>query len=212
MVGGEDQHYQAESLGISSYREGAGNQESSETTRKIYSISLASVAGTGLDGMGASSRSGEGITAVFEQAGTPDGNIIASKVFMLLEFTQKIEVRTGSVREKARTTGGVKSVQPPSSKEATPLSETPRCGELLKLSLESSAGNCGARSRLIAEPDANNVRDVTMDNPQGYCLSALWKHMAGSQRLNGCRSTMKDDQSRVGLRYSPAIRESVWIY
>ena len=43
MVGGEDQHYQAESLGLSSYREGAGNQESSETTRKVYSISLQSL-------------------------------------------------------------------------------------------------------------------------------------------------------------------------
>jgi len=46
--------------------------------------------------MGASSRSGERITAVFEQAGVND--IIASKCFMLLEFTQKIELRTGVVR------------------------------------------------------------------------------------------------------------------
>ena len=61
-------------------------------------MGLESISGTGLDGMGSSSRSGEGITAVFSGAGTEDGSIIASKVFMLLEFTQKIEVRTGSVR------------------------------------------------------------------------------------------------------------------
>ena len=96
MVEGEGQHYQAESLGISSYREGAGNAESADTTRRVFSISLSSVASTGLDGMGASSRSGEGITAVFEQAGVND--IIASKVFMVLEYTQKLELRTGVVR------------------------------------------------------------------------------------------------------------------
>jgi len=95
---GELQHYQAESLGISSYREGAGQAESAETTRKVFSVSLESISGTGLDGMGSSSRSGEGITCVFTGAGTEDGSIIASKCFMLLEFTQKIELRTGSVR------------------------------------------------------------------------------------------------------------------
>ena len=96
MVEGEGQHYQAESLGLSSYREGAGNAESADTTRKVFSISLSSVAGTGLDGMGASSRSGEGITAVFQEAGMND--IIASKCFMVLEYTMKLECRTGSIR------------------------------------------------------------------------------------------------------------------
>ena len=59
---------------------------------------------------------------------------------MLLEYTQKIEVRTGSVREKARTTGGVNSVQPPSPEEATPLGETAGCGELLRASSTTSLG------------------------------------------------------------------------
>ena len=95
---GELQHYQAEALGLSSYREGAGQAESADTTRKVFSVSLESISGTGLDGMGSSSRSGEGITCVFSGAGTEDGTIIASKCFMLLEFTQKIELRTGSVR------------------------------------------------------------------------------------------------------------------
>ena len=98
MIEGEGQHYQAESLGISSYREGAGNAESADTTRKVFSISLSSISGSGLDGMGASSRSGEGITVVMESAGSEDGSILPSKCFMLLEYLQKIELRTGSVR------------------------------------------------------------------------------------------------------------------
>ena len=36
--------------------------------------------------------------------------------------------------------------------------------------------------------------------------------MAGSHRLNGRGSPMKDDLSGGGSRYSRAIRESVWIY
>ena len=49
---GELQHYAAESLGISSYREGAGQAESADTVRKVFSVSLESISGTGLDGMG----------------------------------------------------------------------------------------------------------------------------------------------------------------
>ena len=47
-------------------------------------------------GMGASSRAGESIQAVFEHAGTD--TIYASKAYCLLQYTQKLEVRTGSVR------------------------------------------------------------------------------------------------------------------
>ena len=154
--------------------------------------------------------SGEGITAVFEQAGTPDGSIIASKCFMLLEYTQKIEVRTGSVREKARTTGGVKSVQPPSPEEATPLGETPCCGEPAKVDGTTPFGKPLGGSRLMAEPDGNNP-SIIWQSAGLPAVSVIWKDMLGSQRLNGCRSTMKDDQSRVGLRYSPAICESIWV-
>ena len=51
-----------------------------------------------LDGMGASSRSGEGITVVLNNAGTEDGTIIAEKIYCTLFYIQKLEVRTGSVR------------------------------------------------------------------------------------------------------------------
>ena len=54
------------------------------------------MSGLDLDGFGASSRAGEGITAVMQEAGV-DG-IIASKLYMVLEYTVKLEVRTGSVR------------------------------------------------------------------------------------------------------------------
>ena len=102
------------------------------------------------------SLSGEGITAVFEQAGTPDGQIIASKCFMLLEYTQKIEVRTGSVCEKARTTGGVKSVQPPSPEEATPLGETPYCGEPAKVDGTTPFGKPLGGTRVMTGSNGNN--------------------------------------------------------
>ena len=64
-----------------------------------------------------------------------------------------------STRGLLRVTGSVKSVKLPSPKEATPLGEVPCCGKLLKLSLESSVGNCGARSRLIAEPARRSAED-----------------------------------------------------
>ena len=71
---------------------------SEHTTRKVFSLTLEKVLNADLDGMGASSRSGEGITIVMNSAGTEDGSIIASKIFCTMMYTQKIEVRTGSVR------------------------------------------------------------------------------------------------------------------
>ena len=147
--------------------------------------------------------SGEGITAVFEQAGTPDGSIIASKCFMLLEYTQKIELRTGSVREKARTTGGVKSVQPPSPEEATPLGETPCCGEPAKVDGTTPFGKPLGGTRVMTGSNGNNP-SIMWQSAGLPAVSVIWKDMLGSQRLNGCRSAVMDDQSGAGLRYSPA--------
>ena len=118
MVEGEGQHYQAESLGISSYREGAGNAESAETTRKVFSISLSSVSGTGLDGMGASSR-----------------------------------------QLPRRETGGVKSVLPPSLKEATLFGEPAGCGDTLRASSTTPFSKEFGGTRLIAVPNGNKLED-----------------------------------------------------
>ena len=109
-----------------------------------------------------------------------------------------------------RPTGSVKSVQLPSPEEATPLGEAPCCGKLLKLDSTTPLLKKFGGTRLMAVPNGNNLSRY-MDNPQAYQLSPLWKDMLGSHRLNGCRSTMTDDQSGVGLRYSRAMRESVWV-
>ena len=134
-------------------------------------------------------------------------DIIASKVFMLLEYTQKIELRKIFVRR----TGSVKSVKLPSPEEATPLGEVPCCGKLLKLDSTTPFSKETGGTRVMTGSNGNNLSRY-MDNPQGYCLSALWKHMAGSQRLNGYPCAMMDDQSGARARYSPALCESIMIY
>ena len=96
---GELTYHQKMMQGIEVYREGAGQAPSADTTRALFAMNLEKVSGD-LDGMGASSRSGEGIQIVISSAGTEDGNLIASKAFCLLTYTQKIELRTGSVRTK----------------------------------------------------------------------------------------------------------------
>ena len=96
---GEITKSQKEMQGIEVYREGAGQAPSADTTRCIFGMNLEKVSGD-LDGMGASSRSGEGIQVVISNAGTEDGLIIASKAYCLLTYTSKIELRTGSVRQQ----------------------------------------------------------------------------------------------------------------
>ena len=95
---GEQKHYEQDALGLANFHEGTGQAESSNTTRKVFSISLESMSGTGLDAMGSSSRSGEGITISMPNCGTDSGTIKMSKIFLLLEHTVKMELRTGSVR------------------------------------------------------------------------------------------------------------------
>ena len=135
--------------------------------------------------MGSSSRSGEGVQAVFEQAGVND--IIASKCFMLLEYTQKIEIRTGSVREKARTRGPVKSrCISPSPEEATPLGETSCCGKLLKLDSTTPFSKESGGTRVMTGSNGNNLSRY-MGNPQGYCLIDFWKMLVLCKIVYGFR-------------------------
>ena len=153
------------------------------------------------------SLSGEGITAVFEQAGTPDGNIIASKVFMLLEYTQKIEVRKIFVR----TRGPVKSrCISPSPEGATPLGETVGCGKPAKVDGTTPFGKPLGGTRVMTEPNGNNP-SIMWQSAGLPATSVIWKDMLGSHRLNGCRSAMMDDQSGAGLRYSRAASETAWV-
>ena len=129
---------------------------------------------------------------------------------MLLEFTQKIEIRTGSVREKARTTGGVKSVQPPSPEEATPLGETPCCGNTAKVDGTTPFAKALGGTRVMTEPNGNNP-SIMWQSAGLPAVSVIWKDMLGSHRLNGCRSAMMDDQSGAGLRYSRSASETAWV-
>ena len=162
--------------------------------------------------MGSSSRSGEGITVSLPHCGTDSGTIKMSKIFLLLEHTVKMELRTGSVRKNPlRTRGSVKSVLLPSPEEATPLGETPCCGEPAKVDGTTPLGKPLGGSRLMAEPDGNNP-SIMWQSAGLPATCVIWKHMLGSQRLNGCRSAVMVDQTGAGSRYSPAAHESAWIY
>ena len=161
-------HYESDALGLASFHEGAGQAESSNTTRKVFSISLESISGTGLDAMGSSSR-------------------------------QQIP---------RRETGSVKSVLLPSREEATPLGETVGCGDVLRASSTTSFGKPCEGLRLIAG-QRNKLEDWTIRSvsPKGV----IEKPMVPVQRLQSCRSQMRDYSSRCGLRYSPAAHESAWV-
>ena len=157
--------------------------------------------------MGASSRSGEGITAVFEQAGSPDGSIIASKVFMLLEHTQKIEVRKIFVR----TRGPVKSrCISPSPEGATPLGETVGCGKPAKVDGTTPLGKPLGGSRLMAEPDGNNP-SIMWESAAEHLSALLRSLLVPVQRSLGCRSAVMDHSSGAGLRYDLTASETAWV-
>ena len=161
--------------------------------------------------MGASSRSGEGIAVVMESAGSEDGSILPSKCFMLLEYTQKIEIRTGSVRgEIARTTGGVKSVLPPSQVATKPLGETVGCGNTAKVDGTTPLAKALGGSRLIGEPDGHNP-SIMWQSAAEHLSALLRSLLVPVQRSQGCRSQMRDYSSRCGLRYDPISRETVEI-
>ena len=94
-------------------------------------------------------------------------DIIASKCFMLLEYTQKIELRKIFVRR----TGSVKSVKLPSPEEATPLGETPCCGKPAKVDGTISLGKLCERLRLMAGQRNN---PSICGTPQAYQLCPLF--------------------------------------
>ena len=149
---------------------------------------------------------------VLPNCGTDSGTIKMSKIFLLLEHTVKMELRTGSVRKNPlRTTGGVKSVQPPSPEEATPLGETPCCGEPAKVDGTISCPKGPERTRVMTGSNGNNP-SIMWQSAGLPAVSVIWKDMLGSQRLNGCRLAVMNDQFGARLRYSPAAHESAWIY
>ena len=123
---------------------------------------------------------------------------------MLLEFTQKIELRKIFVRTRA----GVKSVLPASPEGATPLGETVGCGKPAKVDGTISLGKLCERLRLMAG-QRKNLEDwiIRSVSPKG----ASEKPMVPFQRLQSCRSQMRDYSSRCGLRYDPAAFESLWV-
>ena len=82
-------------LGTSSYRSGFGQSESQDLTKKIFAMNLEKIS-CDLDGAGASSRSGESIQVIFKDLGTDQ--IFPVRAYMLIQYTQKLECRTGVIR------------------------------------------------------------------------------------------------------------------
>ena len=142
-------------------------------------------------------------------AGSEDGSILPTKCFMLLEYLQKIELRTGSVREEiVRTTGGVKSVLPPSQQVA---GDVACCGKPLKPEGTTPLPKGSGGTRVMTGSNGNNP-STRWQSAGLPAVSVIWKDMLGSQRLNGCRLAVMNDQFGARLRYSPAAPETAWIY
>ena len=123
-------------------------------------------------------------------------------------FSIDVICRKGSVN-CLRTRGSVKSVLLPSPEEATPLGETPCCGEPAKVDGTISLGKLCERLRLMA--GQRNNPSIMWQSAGLPAVSVIWKDMLGSQRLNGCRLAVMNDQFGARLRYSPAAHESAWI-
>ena len=92
---GELTYHEKQALGTTSYREGFGQAESHNLTKRMFAINLEKVSAD-LDGMGASARSGESIQVVFRNLGTD--SIFPARCYCLMQYTQKVQVRVGSVR------------------------------------------------------------------------------------------------------------------
>ena len=144
-------------------------------------------------------------------AGSEDGSILPSKVFMVLEYLQKIELRTGSVREEiVRTTGGVKSVLPPSQVATKPFGETVGCGNTAKVDGTTPFAKALGGSRLIGEPDGNNP-SIMWQSAAEHLSALLSSLLVPVQRTQGCRSQMRDFSSQCGLRFVPSASETAWV-
>ena len=84
--------------------------------------------------------------------------VCCSKIYLLLEHTVKMELRTGSVRkDPLRTRGSVKSVLLPSPEEATPLGEVPCCGKHLKLDSTTPFSKEFGGTRVMTGSKGNNL-------------------------------------------------------
>ena len=104
-------------------------------------------------------------------------DIIASKVFMLLEYTQKIELRKIFVRKR----GPVKSrCISPSPEEATPLGETVGCGKPAKVDGTTPLGKPLGGTRLMAEPNGNNP-SIMWQSAAYHLQCVIEKHMVNVQ-------------------------------
>ena len=146
-----------------------------------------------------------------ESAGSEDGSILPSKCFMLLEYLQKIELRTGSVREEiVRTTGSVKSVLLPSQVATKPLGETVGCGNTAKGAGTTPLGKPFGGTRLMAEPNGNNP-SIMWQSAAYHLQCVIEKHMVNVQRSLGYRSAVMDHSSGAGLRYDLTASETAWV-
>ena len=149
---------------------------------------------------------------MMESAGSEDGSILPSKVFMVLEYLQKIELRTGSVREEiVRTTGGVKSVLPPSQVATKPLGETVGCGNTAKVDGTTPFGKPLGGTRVMTEPNGNNP-SIMWQSAAEHLSALLRSLLVPVQRSQGCRSAVMDNSSGAGLRYDLAASETAWVH
>ena len=137
----------------------------------------------------------------YEGLGLP--NYFPDKIFIHLRSTSKLELRKAYAEDRAS-----EKLKCPS--QAMP-GDTPGCGKPAKVVGTTPFGKPLGGTRVMTEPNGNNPS--TMWQSAGLpATCVIWKDMLGSQRLNGCRSAVMDDQSGAGLRYSPAAPESAWVY
>ena len=139
-------------------------------------------------------------------AGSEDGSILPSKCFMLLEYSQKIELRKIFVRTRA----GVKSVLPASPEGATPLGETVGCGKPAKVDGTTPLGKPLGGTRLMAEPNGNNP-SIMWQSAAEHLSALLRSLLVPVQRPQGCGSAVMDNSSGAGLRYDLTASETAWV-
>ncbi len=93
--------------------------------------------------------SGEGCTLVLNNAGTEDGTIIAEKIYCTLIYTQKLEVRTGSVDRKLAEDSQTEKVMLASGAAFVLLCEVPCSWKLRKPDASIPCGKLQERLRVI---------------------------------------------------------------
>ncbi len=96
MAGGNVVSHLKMSTGIESVRDGFINLHSFDNNNTLFAASPEKYSGAQLDGSGDTTRAGESIMAIFENAGT--SNIYPENVYMHLRSSAEIALRTGNVR------------------------------------------------------------------------------------------------------------------